>query len=149
MRNINSGIIEYRIRTHVDLFIWFIPSGIYNVYHLEFGPLNYEKDDIDTHYRVGKNHHKSTFHTIACILVSFLRYHPDAMIKFSAEDKLRMRLFTMWISSHWTFVTENFIFYGYNLSGEWETYRKNGRYGAVMLKQKTYNNVFYQKYHEY
>ncbi len=121
-------------RSYSNLAVRLIPSGIDNIYQCEFGVLDKDSDEIDTSFRTRDNNYKDTISEVAEILYDFVNKDSARLIKFSGLDMARTRLFTIWIASNWELTTERFIFYGYNRFGKWETYKKEGRYGAVLLK---------------
>ena len=115
----------------IKLTVRFFPSGVSNIYHCEFGPLNLTTDEIDTSFRLKDNRYREIIFVVAYILYSFVKKDSMCLVKFSGLNEARMRLFLIWIVSNWEWVSDRSILYGYNCFGKWEVYVKNNRYGAI------------------
>lgn len=114
------------------LIVRFLPSGVDNIYQLEYGIK--QSNRIDVSQRLGDNMYRLRFQVIALAILSFLKQNPKALIRFSANDQTRMRLFTIWISSNWDFVNKHFVLYGYTAMNRWKLFEKNHSYLAIIVK---------------
>lgn len=114
------------------LIVRFLPSGVDNIYQLEYGIK--QSNRIDVSQRLGDNMYRLRFQVIALAILSFLKQNPKALIRFSANDQIRMRLFTIWISSNWDFVNQHFVLYGYTAMNRWKLFEKNHSYLAIIVK---------------
>ena len=119
------------------LIVRFLPSGVDNIYQLEYGIK--QSNRIDVSQRLGDNMYRLRFQVIALAILSFLKQNPKALIRFSANDQTRMRLFTIWISSNWDFVNQHFVLYGYTAMNRWKLFEKNHSYLAITVKLIQYS----------
>ncbi len=118
----------------LHLAVHFFPSGLDGIYQMEFGVLNEADGEVNTDVRTKCGDAQRLLAAITDILYGFLKSKRcGTMVRFSG-DRLRMRLFSIWITDNWKYVQKSFVFYGFDCYGKWTSYVKNGRYGAVLVK---------------
>jgi hypothetical protein len=107
-------------------------SGTFN---LAFGDFNEDTGQLDDG-SVSDNHDRlKVLHTVAAVVVDFLRDHPRSIILIKASTIARARLYQMMISSIWATIEQQYEILGKH--GEhWISFRKGLDYREFIVYKK-------------
>lgn len=111
----------------------FIPSSHGNVFQFRFGDYDASVNKIEDNVATRNNDAEMVINTIALILVDFTKKYPGCMVRFSSIDKIRIRLYSIWIFRHWDWLCINLLLFGFR-NKMWERCRKGIQYSAYIVK---------------
>jgi hypothetical protein len=107
-------------------------SGTFN---LAFGDFNEDTGQLDDG-SVSDNHDRlKVLHTVAAVVVDFLRDHPRSIILIKASTIARARLYQMMISSIWATIEQQYEILGKH-GDFWIPFRKGLNYSEFIIYKK-------------
>jgi hypothetical protein len=110
-----------------------------NIYNLGFGDYNEETGDVDDLTVSNNKDRDLVLQTVASSVPFFFEKYPDAQVTFNGSTEARTRLYVMEISKCLGELDGAFDIQGLKSDG-WESFRKNGRYKAILVtRRKTVN----------
>lgn len=110
-----------------------------NIYNLGFGDYNAETHDIDDLSVSDNKDRNLVLQTVASTVPFFFEKYPDAQVTFNGSTEARTRLYIMEISKRLGDLDMAFDIQGLK-EDDWESFRKNGRYKAILVtRRKTVN----------
>jgi hypothetical protein len=103
------------------------------IYNLGFGDYNKATGEIND-LTVSDNRDKDKIlQTVASTVPQFFKKYPDARITFNGSTEARTRLYIMEISKRLAELNEAFEILGLKEQEGWESFRKGGRYKAILV----------------
>ena len=118
----------------VIAFQWMrgLGSGTFN---LAFGDFNEDTDQLDDR-SVSDNHDRlKVLHTVAAVVIDFLRDHPRSIILIKPSTITRARLYQMMISSIWATIEQHYEILGKH-GDYWIPFRKGLNYREFIVYKK-------------
>lgn len=106
-----------------------------NIYTLGFGDYNSETGDVDDLTVSNNKDRDLVLQTVASTIPFFFEKYPNAQVTFNGSTEARTRLYVMEISKRLGDLDDTFDIQGLN-DGGWESFRKNGRYKALLVTRR-------------
>ncbi len=109
--------------------------GQNNTYNLGFGDSDEEGNMDDLVVSNNKDSQKILV-TVATSVIIFTDNYPNALVLAQGSTPSRIRYYTMGISKHLQAIAGKFEIWGALSENEWELFRKNRPYKALLAKRK-------------
>jgi hypothetical protein len=118
----------------IKKIIRFTLVGI-NYYNLAFGDIGESADSIIDNTTSNNNDHEKILATVAAVVESFTKEHPEALIYVEGSSPSRTRLYRICISKYWKDTTTVFQIFGLQ-NNTWEDFTQNSTYNAFLGARK-------------
>ena len=106
-----------------------------STFNLAFGDFNEDTDQLDDR-SVSNNHDRlKVLHTVAAVVIDFLRDHPRSIILIKPFTIARARLYQMMISSIWATMEQQYEILG-RRGDHWIPFRKGLNYNEFIVYKK-------------
>ncbi len=105
-----------------------------SVYNLALGDIDLTTGEIDDSVITDNKDSELVFATVGAAVTDFCNHFPNAPIVAEGNTPAKKRLYQITISTHLTVVSKNFLVFGL-LGGQWEHFRKNKTYQAILVKR--------------
>ncbi|MBD0288073.1 MAG: hypothetical protein ICV79_22005 [Flavisolibacter sp.] len=106
-----------------------------HVFNLAFGDWDEVQQEIDDNVRTNNKDRDKVLATVACTVMNFMQYHPDAVVFAEGSTPAKTRLYQMGINSHWHPVSSLFEVEGFR-NGAWEPFERGKNYEAFAVRAK-------------
>jgi len=113
-----------------------VPGAENDIYNLAFGDLNEEEGTIDDLVVSDNKDSEKVLATVATAVMSFMKENPDVWVFAQGSTHSRTRYYTMGITKHLTEIYGSFEIWGALSDSEWELFRKNRPYKALLVRCK-------------
>lgn len=114
----------------------FSESNVKGIYQFSFGDWNEKTGTINENVKTNNLDANKVINTIAYILYDFVNRFPQCLVRVSGSSRSRTRFFLIWLIKNRIEVNKCFIVFGCKMSEQWERYKTNGRYGALIFKKR-------------
>ena len=106
-----------------------------STFNLAFGDFDGDTDQLDDR-SVSDNHDRlKVLHTVAAVVIDFLRDHTRSIILIKPSTIARARLYQMMISSIWATIEQQYEILGKH-EGYWFSFRKGLNYSEFIVYKK-------------
>jgi len=116
--------------------IEYTPTSTENVYNLGFGDYDEATGSINDISVTNNGDSLKVLATVASTVYAFTEQYPKAWILATGSTAVRTRLYRMGITNNLAEILEDFIVFGYNGDGNWETFVVGEDYEAFLLTKK-------------
>ena len=121
------GVVRKVVRyTEINL------KGFYNLGFGDKDPLTGFISDLSV---TNNEDSRKVLATVAATLYAFTDYHPGANIIATGSTEARTRLYRIGITNNLAAIEKDFIVFGM-IENDWESFRKNIRYGAFLVRRR-------------
>jgi hypothetical protein len=111
-------------------------TGGISYFNLAFGDLNETTGKIDDLAISNNQDRERILATVAATVLEFTNHFPNAMVYAKGSTPARTRLYQIGISANWTEIGTVLYVYGYEPNNGWESFQKNVKYEAFLVKRK-------------
>jgi hypothetical protein len=119
---------------YIKKLIRFTKVG-FNCYNLAFGDIDKKTGIMVDNITSGNNDHEKILATVAAVVESFTKEHPEALIYVEGSSPSRTRLYRICISKYWKDITTVFQIFGLQ-NNTWEDFTQNSTYNAFLGARK-------------
>lgn len=112
------------------------PHSSNPIYNLGFGDFNEEESKIDDLIVSNNKDSEKVLVTVAAAVTLFTDKYPNALVFAQGSTSTRTRFYVMGISKYLHEITSSFEIWGSLNETEWELFRKNEPYKALLARRK-------------
>lgn len=112
------------------------PDSKNDIYNLAFGDYHESEDRIDDLAVSNNKDSEKILATVAAAVISFTDKHPDALVFARGSTPSRTRYYVMGIGRHLPEITKSFEIWGALSEKDWELYKTNRPYNALLAKRR-------------
>ncbi len=107
-----------------------------NRFNLGMGDYNETKGEVDDINFTNNGDARKVFATIGEIVKAYTSLHPEREIFITGNTIGKKDIYSIMVSAFLTEINNEFNIWGANVGGEYETFRKDKIYDAILVKRK-------------
>ena len=124
-------------RGRIEKMVRFQPMPNFgrNVFNLAFGDWDEVTGKLNDKAVSNNSDQLKVLNTVAELVLDFINFWPNAIIKIEGSTSARTRLYQMRISSFWQEISREFEIYG-KIGPDWISFKKGVNYEAFLIFKK-------------